>query len=345
MNKVLFSILIILFPGLLHAQTGGNSTSSALNLVSSARIAASGGNMIAVKDADPSLGIYNPSLLNKGMDNTFSLSYVNYFGDINYGFLSYVKHKDSLATFAATFNYLNYGRFEERNEAGEKLGEFSAGDYVLNLSAGRQIDSSFSIGANLKTIYSSYYTYNALSMAVDVAGTYHKPGKGFTAALMMRNLGYNLKPMYTGNRESLPFEVQFAISQKLKHAPFRFHLAAENLQKWDLSYVDPTLKPSIDPTTGQEIPVKTPGFGDKLMRHMVIGTELTTKNFFIGFGYNYRRRKELKVNEKGGLAGFSFGMGMKIKKFQISYALATYNQAGLSNHITLSFRLDDFKRN
>lgn len=328
----------------LYSQIGGNTGYSFLNLVSSARVGAVGGNMIAVKDNDLSLGMYNPSLLNKSMDQTFSLSYVNYFGDINFGFASYAKHIDSVATFAATFHYLSYGKFEERDNIGEKTGEFTLGDYVLTLGAAREIDSAFSIGANLKTIYSDYYLYNSFGMAVDLAGTYEFKKVGFTTALLIKNVGFQFKPYQQGNREKLPFEIQLALSQKLKHAPFRFSLAFENLQKRDLSYVDPTLKPTTDPATGEEIPVKLPGFGDKLMRHVVIGAELVTKNFFIGLGYNYKRRKELRLQDRGGLSGLSFGLGMRIKKIQFSYALATYNQAGLSNHITVSFNLKEFKK-
>lgn len=325
------------------AQIGGSTGSSAFNLVSSARVASLGGNLIAVKDNDPSLGIHNPALLNKSMDRYLSMSYVNYFGNINYGFLSYVHDVDTLATFSATLNYLSYGRFKETDETGQELGEFSAGDYVLNLGTGRRIDSLFSVGLNFKTLYSSYYFVNGLSFALDGGATYHRADKGFTASFLVRNVGVNVKPINPGNREKLPFDIQFGISQKLKHAPFRFSVAAENLHRWDLSYLDPTLKPTIDPSTGEKIEPKAPGFGDKLMRHAIFGTELVTKNFFIGFGFNYRRRAELRVRERSGLSGFSFGMGMKIKKFHLSYALATYNQAGLSNHITIAFNLNEFR--
>lgn len=330
--------------GIVSAQIGGNASYSFLNLVSSARVGAMGGNLIAVKDNDVSLAMYNPALLNKGMDNSLSFSYVNYFSDINFGYASYAKHIDSIGTFSATFNYLNYGKFEARDETGVKTGDFNVGDYVLTLGAGREIDSNFSIGANLKTIYSGYYLYNSFGMAVDLGGTYSRQDRGFTASLLAKNIGYQFKPYQKGMRESLPFEVQLAVSKKLKHAPFRFSLAMENLQKWDLSYIDPTIKPTIDPSTGKEIPIKAPGFGDKLMRHAVIGAELVTKNFFLGFGFNYKRRKELHVNDHAGIAGFSFGMGLKIKKIQFSYALATYNQSSLSNHITVSFNLNEFRK-
>lgn len=328
----------------LQAQIGGDRSYSFLNLISSARIGAAGGNLLAVKDHDLSLALYNPSLLNKEMDQSLSFSYVNYFSNINFGFASYAKHIDSIATFSATFHYLSYGRFEERDNIGEKTGEFSIGDYVLTLGAGREIDSNFSVGANFKTIYSGYYLFNSFGIALDISATYQKKSKGFTAAALIRNFGTQLKAYQKGEREKIPLEIQLAVSQKLKHAPFRFSLALENLQKWDLSYVDPTLKPTSDPSTGEIIPVKIPGFGNKLIRHVVVGTELVTKNFFIGFGYNFKRRMELRVRDRSGMSGLSFGLGMKIKKFQISYSLATYNQAGISNHITFAFNLNEFKK-
>jgi hypothetical protein len=327
-----------------NAQIGGNTSYAALNLVSSARIASLGGNLIAVKDGDMTLGMYNPALLNKEMDQGAALSYVNYMGDINFGFAGYTKHIDSIATFSATLHYLNYGRFEERSETGEKLGEFSAGDYALTIGAGRQIDSLFSVGANFKMIYSSYYSYNAFALALDMGATFHKASRGFTASFLIKNFGLELDPLYTGSKQKLPFEAQIALSKKLKHAPFRFSLAYENLQQWDISYIDPTLKPTIDPTTGEEIPVEAPGFFNKLGRHMVIGTELVAKNFSIGFGYNFRRRQELKVTDKAGISGFSFGLGMNIKKIRFSYGLASYNRAGISNHITVAININEWMR-
>jgi hypothetical protein len=82
-------------------------------------------------------------------------------------------------------------------------------------------------------------------------------------------------------------------------------------------------------------------FGDKLMRHMVVGTEiLLGPNFNIRLGYNYLRRQELKLADKPATSGISFGLGMKIKRFNLSYGRAIYHVAGPSNHLTLSTDLD-----
>ncbi len=119
----------------------------------------------------------------------------------------------------------------------------------------------------------------------------------------------------------------------------------ENLEKWDLTYVDPANPVlTVDPLTGESIKQnKTKIFGDKLMRHIVIGGEfLITKNFFLRAGYNYQRRKELKIPEKRGSTGFTFGFGLRIYKFHLSYGRALYHLAGATNNFSVSFDLNNF---
>lgn len=343
MKRISFLVSMLVVSHFGYSQTGGTSTYQALNFVSSARISAVGGNLISVKDNDLSLGMYNPALLNKSMHNSIASGYVNYFSDINFGFVSYARHYDSIATFSASLSYLNYGKFLETTESGEIINEFSVKDYIFALSASRAIDTNFSVGASLKFLYSNYWLYSSSGIALDFGATYSRPDIGFTVSAIAKNLGYMLKSYTKSNHEKLPFEVQVAVSQKLKHAPFRFSFAAENLQKWDISYIDPTIQPQIDPATGDEIPVPEPGFFNKMARHLVIGTELVTKNFVVGAGFNYKRRIELSYSDKRGMVGFSVGAGVRIKKIQVNYALTSYHLAGKSNHITIGFNLDQFK--
>lgn len=326
-------------------QVGGDDVYDFLNLTPSARISLHGSSMLSLKDNDPSLGIAAPSLLNKNNHNQIGLNYINYVSDISYGFAQYVHHVDSLATFSAAMQFLSYGKFLETDVTGEVLGEFKAGDYALVLGASRDIDSNFSIGANLKTIYSDLYIAQSFGMAVDLSATYNKIVKGFCATFLLKNIGYQFKPYYSGNREKLPFEIQFGVTKKLKYAPIRFSCLLTNLQKRDVSYIDPTIQPQIDPTTGDEIPVPVPGFLNKTLRHVVVGSEfLLGKNFYFGLGFNYKIRQELVYSEKRSIVGFSFGAGVKIKKFQIGYALNKYHLAGAANTLTISSRWSDFRR-
>ena len=98
-----------------------------------------------------------------------------------------------------------------------------------------------------------------------------------------------------------------------------------------------------DPLTGEIITESMDTFGENLMRHLTFGAEiLIGKNMFLRGGFNYRRRQELKSPDRSGLAGISFGAGLKIYKFHLSYGHATYSQAGASNHITITTRFSDF---
>lgn len=342
-------LLSLLFISDLHAQIGGDGVYRFLNMPSSARAAAMGGNFLAVKDGDITQALFNPSVISPEMDNNLALSFVDYFTDINYGHASYAKSFNEIGTYTATMQYLNYGEFTYADETGQTYGTFTANDLALSLGWGRQLDSLFSIGANFKMIYSGLEDYQSFGVAVDIAGSYHNPKKQFTASLVARNIGSQLKPYRSGNYERLPFEINLGISQKLKHLPFRYSILFTNLQKWDLTYGDPNdPDQQIDPITG-EVNEKDgfSEFADKAMRHVVIGGEFIPSRFFsIRLGYNYQRRQEMGVYSKMGMVGFSWGLAVKVSKFQIEYSRATYHLNGSPNYITIRTNLSEFgKRN
>ena len=228
----------------------------------------------------------------------------------------------------------------ELDPLGNNIGSFSAGEYSLVLGTSYKMDSLWSFGANLKTIYANIDNYYSIGVATDFAVTYNKPVKRFVAAAIIKNIGTQLHTFTDGNREKFPFEMQVSISKRPQHAPFRFSLVYENLQKWDLTYVNPNATLVTDPITGEIIEEKKFVFGDQLMRHLVFGTEfLLSENFNFRMGYNYRRRQELKLQDKPAMAGISFGLGIKVKRIDISYARAIYHAAGPANHFTFAFKV------
>ena len=66
-----------------------DGTYTFLNTPNSARLAALGGTMLPINDSDIQLVTYNPSLINPGINNSISLSYVDYFNDISFGTVQY----------------------------------------------------------------------------------------------------------------------------------------------------------------------------------------------------------------------------------------------------------------
>ena len=345
-KKLLLVIFTVFLSAAAFSQVGGNNTYEFLNLPISARVAALGGNLISARDNDLNVSLANPALLTDSMDNNAALSYVNYFGDVNYGYAAYAKKIKKIGVVSGGIQYLNYGTFIRADETGAIDGTFGANEMSFNLAYARSIlDSNLTVGATLKTIYSHLESYSSLGSALDLGAVYIVPSRGLTLAAVIKNAGRQWKPYVPGNRESLPFEVQLGFSKKLKHVPFRLSMVYENLEKWDLTYEDPANPVlTVDPLTGEAIKQnKNKIFGDKLMRHLVVGGEfLITKSFFLRAGYNYQRRKELKIPEKRGMTGFSFGFGFRIYKFQFSYGRAVYHLAGPSNNFSISFDINSF---
>lgn len=338
---------LLLTSGEAFTQIGGNGVYKFLNLPNSARISSMGGNSLAIYDDDITLTLANPSLINEKMHNQLGLSFVDYFTDINYGFAQYSRTFDKLGSFVGTMQFIDYGRFRQADETGNTYGEFQASEYALNIGWGRRLAPGWSIGSNLKFIYSSLESYNSFGMAVDVAGTYHDEESNFDASLIFRNIGYQIVAYRSGNHEPLPFEIQAGVSKKFKHLPFRLSLLLTHLERWDLRYENP-LNPSggTDPFTGE--PKKISGIeevADNLMRHIVIGGEvLIGKNFSIRGGYNYGRRQEMKVQEKLSTVGFSWGFGFRVSHFQISYARSKYHLVGSPNTFTVVVDIDGFSK-
>lgn len=335
--QLLFMLLI--FSAKSWSQIGGTQVYQFLNLPVNARLAALGGTVLSVKDRDLNMAFQNPAVLNKEMSNQFTFNYNPYFADIKSGYVAYAKHYDSIGTFSAGIQFLKYGEFDQTDATGAVLGTFKASDYSFNIGYGRQLDSNFSVGATLKTIYSSYESYSSVGLAIDLSGNYYNEKKQVCMSLAVRNAGAQLTTYYDGNRESLPFEIAFGISKRLSKAPFRLGLNIVHLEKFDLTYENPNDVSETDPVTGEPVTKTTSGFG-KVMLHMIPSLEIIiSKNFMVRAAYNIQRRNEMAFNTREGLSGFCFGFGFGIKRFTFNYGRSVYNLAGGSNYLTVSVDL------
>ncbi len=325
------------------AQLGGSRGFAFLNLPASAKITSLGGYHAVVADNDLANITQNPSLLNYRMNNMWGLNICNYFQDIQYGHISTAFQVKDVGMFGMGVNYINYGDFVMRDDIGNEQGSFKANENTFNLSYARPF-KQFSYGATMKLLFSTLESYRSTGLALDLGGSYTDSASGLGISFVLLNVGSQVKTYY-GNTESLPFEARFSVSKRLAHAPFRFTLTLHNLQKFDLTYEDELSSTNqIDLATG--LPVKEKfSFGDKLMRHVAVGTEfLLTENLNLRVGYNHQQRKELAIAEKPGTVGFSWGFGLRVKKINISYGSARYHLSGSTNMFSLSLNPNDFYR-
>jgi len=339
----IITLFLLLLCQIALAQKGGESTYSFLGLANAARVAALGGEVVSIRDGDINMVFHNPALLTYEMHNNLSFNYVNYFAGVNYGYASYAYSVSDIGNFGAGMHYVNYGTFDRTDELGNIQGTFKASEYALNLFYSRSfLDSALTAGVNLKPIFSSLEQYTSFGLAVDLGVSYYLSSSLTTFGLVLKNMGAQITS-YTANRESLPFEIQAGITQGLAHAPFRFTLTFQHLERWDLSYTlqddDVSFSGGDSETSGFD------AFADNLMRHVVLGTEfLIGKNFHVDLGYNYKRRKEMMVNARPGMVGFSAGFGFRVSKFHFSFGRASYHLAGGTSHFSLTTNLSEFYR-
>lgn len=313
-------------------------------MTNSARVASLGAGFLSVNDDDLTLVYGNPSLISAEMSNQLSINYLNYFADINAGFLAYSYNIKKIGSIAASLQFINYGDFVETDYVGNEYGNFYAAEYALTIGWSKKLSESFTFGVNLKNILSQLESYSSYGLAVDLASNYQHSNERFSASMVVANIGRQITTYTGSDNESLPFNVKFGLSNKFEHAPLRLHFLFDNLQQWDLNYENAVDEPEIDPFTGEIIEEKGWDFGDKLMRHVVVGGEFIpgNGNFSVRLGYNYRRRTEMQIASRKALVGFSWGFGLKISKLKLSYARATYSLAGATNHFTITTNLKDF---
>lgn len=341
----LFCFLILIAGSSAYSQMGGAGVYQFLYLTNAPRVAALGGNNITLNESDPALAYQNPSLLNDSMNKHLALNYVNYFTDINYGYVGYAFNIQKYGDASIGIHHINYGKFDATDEAGVISGKFYAAEYAFNLMFSRAIDSSFRVGVNIKPVYSVLEHYKSFGLVADAGISYTNRKRQLSAALVLKNFGTQIKSYYDGHHEPVDFDIQLGITKKLKYAPLRISVTAQHLENWNLTFTDPKLTTaSADLITGEtKEKSKLAKNGDELMRHIIIGAEIIlSKSFYVGLGYNYQRRKEMLVETRPFMVGTSWGFGFRISKFHFSYARASYNLAGASNMFSISTNLGDF---
>jgi hypothetical protein len=306
--------------------------------VSSPRQAALGGKNITIRDYDPTAAIFNPSVINRKMDNQLSVNYTSYLADVNYGTASYAYLLDRRTGVLHTgITYINYGTFDGYNRLGDPTGDFSGGEVAWSFGYAYNIPfSDFYIGANAKVISSKLADYTSWGLAADLGISYVYDKWDLIVAGVVRNAGSQLTP-YDAQYETLPLEVDLGISQIIKDLPIRWHFTLENLQEWNIAFRN-TARDETD-LQGNVI-ANDPGFINNALRHVILGLEFFPESGFnVRLGYNFRRSEELRIQDQRSFAGLSGGLSIKFNKIRLSYTYARYNSAASSSFFGLNIDL------
>lgn len=340
-------LLWIVFARVSQAQSDKHYIYNFLTYSNSSRVAALGGDLISVYDDDPALLLNNPSMIGRRHHTSLEINVVDYFSNASYGSALYSHTFQKAGSFVFGMQFVNYGKFTETDEFGNENGYFHAGDYAATVGWGRQLDSNFSIGADLKLIYSAYESYQSFGLAVDVAGSYVNPQKRLSLSLMVKNIGSPIVNYVPGQFEKLPFDIQIAFSQRLNFLPVRYHISLHHLYRWKMAYVgenDPLLQ--YDVITNSPIyPTKAAQFFDNFFRHINFAIEIIPAKFLsLQIGYNHNRHQEMRIPQKRTLAGFSYGFTINIKSIRFGFSRVHYATGAVPNFFDFSVNIDELAK-
>lgn len=349
-KKIVFSLLLLLPFSLLFSQAG-YGVYQFLDLPVSSRQAALGGSNISSRDHDLSFAFQNPSVLTDRTAKMISLNIANYLSDINFGSAMYGFSLGNKNYLALGVQFIDYGSFVKTNDVNVDEGEFGAQDMALNIVYTRPLTDQISVGATLKPIFSVFESYTSFGIAMDAGVSYVHPKQLFTAGFVLRNIGSQITGYYSNENgqhyEPLPFNVQLGLSHKLEHGPLRFSLTLHNLQRWNLDYSSLNQSPSSGSlgfdSSDNSNSGKPSSFVDKAFRHAIIGVEfLPGKNFYLAASYHHRRHQELRMSGFKSLAGFSFGGGLKLSKFQLGFGMSQFQVGNYSYQFSINTSLAEF---
>ncbi len=347
LNLRLF-ILLLLFSVNLSAQTlGGNAVFNFLKLPNSPQLTALGGVNVSQISNDAGLSFNNPALLKPSMHTQMNAVFNDVYAGTTAYHLSLAYHNQPLNTsFQWGIHYFNYGNIPQTDAAGNILGEFRPHDFVMQVSASKSYLEKWNGGLTLKFISSNYGQYRSNGIAADAGLLYYDSAKLFSASLLAKNMGFQLRRYQGTDAADLPFDLQLGLTKKLENAPFSFSLTAHSLHRFDILYNDT----SFNNENGFENSSTSKFSFDKLFRHFVLATTVHIGDKVeVQAGYNHLRRKELNIGNLGnGLNGFSVGLGVLLNKLSIRYARSHYqnntgyNQFGLNMQLNQYFGLGKF---
>lgn len=300
----------------LQAQSGG-SAFKFLDLPFSSHAAALGGDNISVIEDNITLSIHNPALLSSTSDKSINLNYMNYMSGVNVGGAAFARTFGERSTWGIAAQYVDYGKFKETTAENLELGNFSAKDIAFSGIYSYNLTDYWSGGITGKMIYSSYEKYSSFAIGVDLGLNYYNSEKDFSASIVARNLGGQIKT-FNEIRERLPFDLLIGFSHRLSHAPFRISVTMHDLTSWNTStFVNNTLQKD--------------SFSKTFMNHFIFGLDfLPTEATYLSVGYNCKRASEMKVNGSSGWSGMALGGGIQLKKFKIGLSYAKYHPSSSS---------------
>jgi len=290
----------------------GGSGFPFMRMETGARPAAMAGAFTAVP-ADPYGLNCNPASLNGIEDRLASITYTDYFMDLQMGWLGYCHPVRKIGNISASVHYLNYGELERTDILGENLGSFSASDIMLTVGLARLFREKWAYGLTFKLARSQLAEFSSEAVACDAGLILDVPSQLMHVGLAVRNLGSSLSK-FDQVWEKLPLTYRAGLSKQLAHLPLVFN---------------------IDLIRYHHDEARTlAGF------YWASGGEFTlSEHVKFRFGYHSKGSDQRLTEGSDRFSGASVGFSIRIRGYVIDYASLFSGPLKSVNHFTFSTRL------
>ena len=307
LRLLFFTSFFFTYP--LFSQSVGTTSFEFLKMQYSARGAAMGSNLVAVK-GDVNAMFYNPASLASITDRQYTVNYVDHLLDFQGGQLAYSHPTQRFGKLSVGLIYFSYGDFDETNEFGEKTGRsFSASEFAMAVSIANALGEGFDYGLNVKFIYSSLESYNASAIAFDGGLIYTiQQLENLQLGFSVSNLGFTLDN-YTDTKEKMPLYLRFGFAKRLAHLPLLFTGSLNDLS------------------------LETGDFWDRIRRFSIGGEFDVSEIIKLRLGYDNDVNQSVKPIGGRNFGGINGGLGIIWKKFRLDYAYSAYGDLGSQNRL------------
>jgi hypothetical protein len=287
---------------------------------------------VSLIERDPSLIFHNPALLGGETDGMVNLNYMNYISDIHTGSVAYTKAWRERSAWGIGVRFFSYGAMKETDAWRTVLGDFTAHDASLNIFYSYDLSDRWRGGASFGALYSGFAEYTSWGLSVDAGLSYFDADRGLSFGIALKHIGAQVKA-YDEKREKLPWDIQLGITKKMAHAPFRFSVTGQYLNRWKFKYIDDSLQDTeLDD-----------GVAKTALKHLVFGVDFVpSENFWAGIGYNPKTAADMQLKDGGNrLGGFSAGAGLRVSRFDVGISIARYHPSAMSLMLSVSLALSN----
>lgn len=324
-----FIFLVAFLPFCTFSQVGGDSGFQLLSMSKNARTAALSGTSVSIVDGDISQYFENPAILDSVSGGDIFFNVNPYFADAIVFSAAYAAEFNKMGIIAIGLNYLDYGSFDRTDPTGVALGEFGAQDYMMTIGKAHTV-GSFTLGLNLKLVHSSIDSYSSTAILGDVGGIF-SVNKSWSIGMVFTNIGGRVSSFNELTTTDIPFDVKIGTTFKPQHMPLRFTVTSNSLVQ-----ANEVESGDKEGRSNEQL--------EKVLRRINVGAELLlTQNFQLLFGYNHKRKQELKLDDMSGGAGFSYGILLNIKRIEFRYSRATFHASGGTSFISVGTNLNNFR--